>query len=251
MLGAHLDSVADGPGINDNGSGTAGILETALSMANAPTRNRLRFAFWGAEELGLLGSEHYVAGLPAAEKAKIKLYLNFDMIASPNHIIGIYDGDDSDATGAPAGPPGSDQIEKFFEKYFTAAPACRTVGTDFNGRSDYGPFIAVGHPLGRPVHRRRGHQDRRGGRRSSAARPGSPTTCATTRRATPSPTSTTGRWRRTPARSRRRRSPTPAAATCPAVTPRAVSAPVLPVLPGLGGGAAGLGADHDHTLVSR
>lgn len=147
MLGGHLDSVIDGPGINDNGSGSAGVLETALKAGALPTKNKLRFAFWGAEELGLLGSKHYVANLSAEEKAKIKLYLNFDMIASPNFIYGIYDGDDSDRTGAPAGPPGSDKIEKLFESYFRAVGQPHT-GTDFTGRSDYGPFIASGIPAG-------------------------------------------------------------------------------------------------------
>ncbi|RJL22713.1 M28 family metallopeptidase [Bailinhaonella thermotolerans] len=147
MLGAHLDSVLAGPGINDNGSGSAGLLETAIAMGKLPPRNKLRFAFWGAEELGLLGSEHYVGALSEAERAKIKLYLNFDMIGSPNYILGVYDGDDSDQVGAPAGPPGSDEIEKNFEKYFDAA-GTDSVGTDFTGRSDYGPFIAVGIPAG-------------------------------------------------------------------------------------------------------
>ncbi|GAA3424318.1 M28 family metallopeptidase [Streptosporangium sandarakinum] len=147
MLGAHLDSVPEGPGINDNGSGSAAILETALRAGHLPTRNRLRFAFWGAEELGLLGSEHYVDGLSAEEKARIKLYLNFDMIASPNYTLGIYDGDDSDKTGAPAGPAGSDEIEKLFETYYRTIRQ-PYVGTDFTGRSDYGPFIAVGIPAG-------------------------------------------------------------------------------------------------------
>ncbi|MGV9302512.1 M28 family metallopeptidase [Nonomuraea sp. NPDC003727] len=146
-LGSHLDSVVAGPGINDNGSGSAAVLETALRLAPLPTRNRLRFHFWGAEELGLLGSKHYVAGLSAEEKAKIKLYLNFDMIASPNYVFGIYDGDNSDGVGAPAGPPGSDEIEKLFEQYFTAVGR-PFVGTDFTGRSDYGPFIEAGIPAG-------------------------------------------------------------------------------------------------------
>ncbi|GIH96627.1 M28 family metallopeptidase [Planobispora siamensis] len=147
MVGAHLDSVDEGPGINDNGSGSAAVLETALKAAMLPTVNRLRFAFWGAEELGLLGSQHYVTSLPPEEKAKIKMYLNFDMIASPNYVFSIYDGDDSDAVGSPAGPPGSDEIEKFFESYYTAAGLPYT-GDDFTGRSDYGPFIAAGIPSG-------------------------------------------------------------------------------------------------------
>ncbi|MBC6462522.1 M28 family peptidase [Actinomadura sp. HBU206391] len=147
MGGAHLDSVPAGPGINDNGSGSAALLELATHVGNLPTKNKLRFAWWGAEELGLLGSVHYVAGLSAAEQAKIKLYLNYDMVASPNYAFKIYDGDDSDATGAPAGPPGSDEIEKTFEKYFDTLRIGH-VGTDFDGRSDYGPFMDAGIPSG-------------------------------------------------------------------------------------------------------
>ncbi|MEU4575909.1 M28 family metallopeptidase [Nonomuraea sp. ATR24] len=147
MLGAHLDSVVPGPGINDNGTGSAGILETALLMSRLPTVNKMRFAWWGAEELNLLGSEHYVANLTPDELARIKLYLNFDMIGSPNFAYKIYDGDDSDATGAPAGPPGSAEIEQTFARYFDTLRLGH-VGTDFDGRSDYGPFIAAGIPAG-------------------------------------------------------------------------------------------------------
>ncbi|GAA4192192.1 M28 family metallopeptidase [Microbispora amethystogenes] len=147
QIGAHLDSVVPGPGINDNGSGSAAILEVAAKLGAIPTRNTLRFSFWSAEELGLLGSEHYVASLSPADLAKIKLYLNFDMVASPNYALKIYDGDDSDATGAPAGPAGSDEIEKLFEKYFNTLRQGH-VGTDFDGRSDYGPFIDAGVPAG-------------------------------------------------------------------------------------------------------
>ena len=147
MAGAHLDSVARGPGINDNGSGVAALLETAEQMAKVKPRNQVRFAFWGAEEAGLVGSEAYVAGLTAEEQADIALYLNFDMIGSPNHVFFIYDGDNSDAVGEPAGPPGSAQIEKTFERYFNAVGQ-PFKGTDFSGRSDYGPFIAVGIPSG-------------------------------------------------------------------------------------------------------
>ncbi len=147
MVGGHLDSVPAGPGINDNGSGSAAILEVAEQMALVKPRNKVRFAWWGAEEAGLVGSRQYVAGLSQAEQDKIALYLNFDMVGSPNHVFFIYDGDDSDATGAPAGPPGSAEIEKTFERYFTG----RNVpfkGTDFSGRSDYGPFIEVSIPSG-------------------------------------------------------------------------------------------------------
>ena len=66
MAGAHLDSVVEGPGINDDGSGTAALLETALMMANSKPENTLRFAFWAGEELGLLGSTAYVEGLSQA-----------------------------------------------------------------------------------------------------------------------------------------------------------------------------------------
>ncbi|GLW09571.1 aminopeptidase [Microtetraspora sp. NBRC 13810] len=147
MVGAHLDSMPDGPGMNDNGSGSAAILEVALQLKNYPVRNKVRFAFWGAEELGLVGSNQYVAELPAAERDRIKLYLNFDMIASPNYAIKLYDGDDSDATGSPAGPPGSAQIEKQLAKFFDSRRVGH-VGTDFDGRSDYGAFIATGIPAG-------------------------------------------------------------------------------------------------------
>jgi len=147
MAGAHLDSVPRGPGINDNGSGSAAILEPAIQMAKVKPRNKLRFAWWGAEESGLLGSTAYVAGLSAEEKAKIALYLNFDMVGSPNHVFFIYDGDDSDGVGAGPGPAGSAEIEKVFESFFTAR-GVPFKGADFSGRSDYGPFIANGIPAG-------------------------------------------------------------------------------------------------------
>ncbi len=143
MAGAHLDSVQRGPGINDNGSGSAAILETAIQMAKVKPRNKLRFAWWGAEEAGLVGSTLYVAGLSTEEKAKIALYLNFDMVGSPNHVFFIYDGDNSDGVGAPAGPAGSAQIEQVFEAFYRER-GIPFKGTDFSGRSDYGPFIAMG-----------------------------------------------------------------------------------------------------------
>ncbi|MFD0886855.1 M28 family metallopeptidase [Streptosporangium algeriense] len=147
MVGAHLDSVVDGPGINDNGSGSAADLTVAEALGRIPTTNKLRFAWWSAEELGLLGSQYYVDNLSADQRSKIKLYLNFDMVASPNYALKIYDGDNSDQTGAPAGPAGSAEIEKLFEKYFDTLRQPHN-GTDFDGRSDYGPFIEVGIPAG-------------------------------------------------------------------------------------------------------
>jgi len=147
VIGAHLDSVLAGPGINDNGSGTATILEIARQIAKEGirTKHRLRFAFWGGEELGLLGSEHYVGALTPEDLAKIKLNLNFDMLGSPNFVRFVYDGDGSDTPNA--GPPGSDAIEQVFLDYF-AEQGLETAPTAFDGRSDYGPFIAVGIPAG-------------------------------------------------------------------------------------------------------
>ncbi len=147
MVGAHLDSVSTGPGIQDNGSGSAAILEVALQMAKVKPRNKVRFAWWGAAESGLVGSTHYVNNFTQTELDKIALYLNFDKIGSPNHVFFIYDGDDSDAVGAGPGPAGSAEIEKTFERYFNMIGQ-PFKGTDFDGRSDYGPFIAVGIPSG-------------------------------------------------------------------------------------------------------
>lgn len=147
MVGAHLDSVNAGPGIQDNGSGSAAILEVAVQMQKVKPVNKVRFAWWGAEESGLVGSTHYVNHLSEGELDDIALYLNFDMIGSPNYMFGIYDGDDSDAVGAGPGPFGSAQIEKTFEDYYNSVGE-PFQGTDFSGRSDYGPFIAVGIPAG-------------------------------------------------------------------------------------------------------
>ncbi len=147
VVGAHLDSVPEGPGINDNGSGSAAILEVALQMAElgiAP-RNKVRFAWWGAEESGLLGSTFYVAGLSKRDIKDIALNLNFDMIGSPNFVRFVYDGDGSDTPLA--GPNGSANIEQVYLDYF-ADQGLPVEPTAFSGRSDYGPFIAVGIPAG-------------------------------------------------------------------------------------------------------
>lgn len=148
MAGAHLDSVQDGAGINDNGSGSAALLETAIQMQKVKPNNTVRFAWWGAEESGLLGSEYYVQESSDAQLEDIALYLNFDMVGSPNYFFGVYDGDNSSNT-APAGfiPPGSAEIEDVFEKYY-ANRGLPFQDTEFSGRSDYGPFIAVGIPAG-------------------------------------------------------------------------------------------------------
>ncbi|UFS58219.1 M28 family peptidase [Subtercola endophyticus] len=151
MVGAHLDSVSEGPGINDNGSGSAAILETAVQLAAAgPLTNRVRFAWWGGEEAGLVGSTHYVDDLKKndpAEIGHIATYLNFDMVASPNYIISVYDADES-TYKAPDGvpiPPGSIATEKAFTDYFDQAGQ-PWIDTAFDGRSDYEGFITAGIP---------------------------------------------------------------------------------------------------------
>jgi Zn-dependent M28 family amino/carboxypeptidase len=145
MTGAHLDSVFEGAGINDNGSGSAALLELALQMKRAHPRNQVRFAWWGAEEAGLVGSTFYVNSLSQEEKDKIKVYLNYDMIGSPNFGNFIYDGDGSDFDLA--GPPGSAATEALFEKYFNLREIA-SEGTQISFRSDYAQFFEDGIAFG-------------------------------------------------------------------------------------------------------
>jgi Zn-dependent M28 family amino/carboxypeptidase len=147
MAGAHLDSVPDGPGIQDNGSGSATLLELALQIAELgiEPRNTIRFAWWGAEEAGLIGSQFYVDSLTKSEAKDIELYLNFDMIGSPNYARFVYDGDGS-AFGI-RGPAGSHAIEEVFEEFF-ASQGLASEPTAFDGRSDYDAFISAGIPAG-------------------------------------------------------------------------------------------------------
>jgi Zn-dependent M28 family amino/carboxypeptidase len=140
MVGGHLDSVGAGPGINDNGSGSAAILDIAEAMRKVEPVNTVRFAWWGAEESGLVGSTFYVANLTAEEQDDIALYLNFDMIGSPNYVRFVYDGD---GTIGPVGPAGSGAIEALFVDFYSDR-GLASEPTPFNGRSDYGPFIAAG-----------------------------------------------------------------------------------------------------------
>ncbi|MGO4689339.1 M28 family peptidase [Glaciibacter sp. 2TAF33] len=149
VVGAHLDSVLAGPGINDNGSGTGVLLETAIQGAKLKVKPQqmVRFAFWGAEESGLLGSTHYVDSLSDDQLSTIYANLNFDMLGSPNYVRFVYDGDGSADPDGLAGPPGSAQIEAVFNDYF-AGKGLATAPTAFDGRSDYGPFIAAGIPAG-------------------------------------------------------------------------------------------------------
>lgn len=118
MAGAHLDSVPNGPGIQDNGAGSAVILEIALQMSKVKPRNKLRFAWWGAEESGLVSSFDYVVGLSPEEIDSIAAYLNFDVIASPNYVFGVLDGDNSDGLNIGDTPPGSEVIEAAFAHYY-------------------------------------------------------------------------------------------------------------------------------------
>ncbi|MFI1225360.1 MULTISPECIES: M28 family metallopeptidase [unclassified Streptomyces] len=136
MAGAHLDSVSSGAGINDNGSGSAAVLETALAVAGTQYQpdKHLRFAWWGAEELGLVGSKHYVNNLPSAERSKLSGYLNFDMIGSPNAGYFVYDDDPV--------------IEKTFKDYFAGLSIPTEIETEGDGRSDHAPFKNVGVPVG-------------------------------------------------------------------------------------------------------
>jgi hypothetical protein len=149
MAGAHLDSVQAGPGINDNGSGSAALLETALMMAKVKPENTVRFAWWADEEDGLVGSTDYVEGLSQAERDRIAVYLNYDMVGSPNYIFMVYDADQS-TFPAPEGvtiPPGSTAIEDLYESYYTLIGEPYD-DSAFDGRSDYQAFIENGIPSG-------------------------------------------------------------------------------------------------------
>ena len=167
MAGAHLDSVTEGPGINDNGSGSAALLETALLMANLNPENTLRFAWWAAEEQGLVGSHDYVDGLSQAELDRIALYMNYDMVGSPNYIFMVYDADVS-TFPAPPGvpiPPGSEAIEDVYESYYTLVGEPYD-DTEFSGTERLRGVHPGRHPLKRPLHGCRGTQDTRRSRPS-------------------------------------------------------------------------------------
>ncbi|MEV6262539.1 M28 family metallopeptidase [Streptomyces sp. NPDC051784] len=136
MAGSHLDSVTSGAGINDNGSGSAAVLETALAVSSAqlaPAKH-LRFAWWGAEELGLVGSKYYVNNLASTERAKLAGYLNFDMIGSPNPGYFVYDDDPV--------------IEQTFKDYYAGLSIPTEIETEGDGRSDHAPFKNAGVPVG-------------------------------------------------------------------------------------------------------
>ena len=141
LLGAHLDSVANGPGINDNGSGTALVLEVARQARRLHVRPKhgLRFAFWGAEELGLVGSTSYVNSLSSTARSRIRGVLNLDMVGSRNFARIVYDGNGQ--------PPGSNRIESAFRAYF-ASRGLAVEEASLGGGSDHAAFARAGIPVG-------------------------------------------------------------------------------------------------------
>jgi Zn-dependent M28 family amino/carboxypeptidase len=149
FLGAHLDSVPAGPGVNDDGSGTAFQLELAeqLAKAGTPPRNKLRFLWFGGEEDGLVGSQYYAAHLSDAEVARTDAMLDTDMIASPNFARLVYDGDGSTFGPEVSGPAGSGRIEEVLKGYWTKH-GMESEPIPFDGRSDYVGFVNRGIPSG-------------------------------------------------------------------------------------------------------
>lgn len=146
VLGAHLDSVLTGPGINDNGSGVAALLEVARVIEGCETTRGVRFAWWTAEEVGLVGSTHYLESLEPSSRDAITAYLNFDMVGSPNWASFRYDGDGS--AFAPGGPPGSGELEQVFVDYFDGIGMMTEEITLLGGRSDYVAFVDHGIATG-------------------------------------------------------------------------------------------------------
>ena len=145
LAGAHLDSVPAGPGINDDGSGTSWQLDLAEEVAKKHPKNKIRFLWFGGEEDGLVGSQYYAENLSQREVNNIDVMIDTDMIASPNYVRLVYDGDGSDfGTDAPAG---SAVVERLFNRYFQRRQMA-TLPQAFDGRSDYVGFINRGIPAG-------------------------------------------------------------------------------------------------------
>ncbi|EDQ92668.1 uncharacterized protein MONBRDRAFT_35713 [Monosiga brevicollis MX1] len=146
VVGAHLDSVDAGPGVNDNGSGSAAVLAmvSVMGAKNMKPRNRIRFCWWGAEEEGLIGSRSYLRKLNATDPAefqRLKANLNFDMLASPNAVHLVYDG----MTAPPSSRAGSVQLQKLFETFFNRSQVKYKIQPfSTTGGSDYFPFIHSG-----------------------------------------------------------------------------------------------------------
>jgi len=116
-----------------------------LMMANLDQENTLRFAWWAAEEQGLVGSHDYVDGLSEAGRDRIALYMNYDMVGSPNYIFMVYDADETTFEAPVPVPAGSAAIEDIYESYYTAIDEPYD-DTEFSGRSDYEAFILAGIP---------------------------------------------------------------------------------------------------------
>ncbi|AMD19317.1 HBR416Wp [Eremothecium sinecaudum] len=140
-LGAHSDSVADGPGINDDGSGTISLLTIAKHLSKFRLNNKVRFAWWSAEEYGLLGSNFYTDNLTPEENLKIRLFMDYDMLASPNFEYEVYDGNNEE------NPEGSEELKQFFIDYYNKHNLKYSL-IPFDGRSDYVGFIQNGIPAG-------------------------------------------------------------------------------------------------------
>lgn len=137
LLGAHLDSVIDGPGLNDNGTGVAALLGFARALAGAHPQATIRLAFWAAEEEGLLGSVHYVSGLSTGDRDAIAAYLNADMVGSPNGYAGVYE-----EQGEPSGSASIRALLQTAVARLGAVP----VAADTGGGSDHVPFARSGVP---------------------------------------------------------------------------------------------------------
>ncbi len=140
-LGGHSDSVAEGPGINDDGSGSLSILEIATHLTKYSVNNSVRFAWWAGEEEGLLGSDYYVSQLSESENLKIRLFMDYDMMASPNYAYQVYN-----ATNA-VNPVGSEELRDLYTKWY-ADQGLNYSFIAFDGRSDYDAFIKNGIPGG-------------------------------------------------------------------------------------------------------
>ena len=152
MVGAHLDSVPEGPGINDNGSGVAAVLETAVQLGSSPQVNHaVRFGFWGAEEVGLKGSMNYLESLNEDQLKDIALYLNYDMIGSPNPGYFTYDGDQSLPPGSKGSGHGCPRVRPASNAPWwltSRVPESRPRTQISRGGSDYDGFILAGIPAG-------------------------------------------------------------------------------------------------------
>ncbi|KAK9414667.1 putative Aminopeptidase Y [Seiridium unicorne] len=159
MLGGHSDSVTEGPGINDDGSGSLSVLEVAKQLTKFSVNNCVRkyhsslfqlsysiqdmagFSWWAAEEEGLLGSDHYAATLTPEENIKIRLFMDYDMMASPNFAYQIYNATNAD------NPVGSQELRDLYVDWYKSQGLNYTF-IPFDGRSDYDGFIRAGIPAG-------------------------------------------------------------------------------------------------------